>query len=383
MKPIVVIGSGLAGFNTVKALRKINPDIPVVMLTQDDGRNYSKPMLSNGFAKNKGEAELAMATAADTAASLGIELRSHVEVVSIDAAAKCVQLADGTLEYDKLVLALGADTWTPPLEGDATDCVFSVNDLCGYGRFRNALANKKKVTILGGGLIGCEFANDLATGGFEVELVEPQGRCLPLLLPPVAAKAVATGLEAAGVKFHFGPLAKAVRHGEEGRLITELSDGTLIESDVVFSAIGLRPRTALAKAAGLRINRGIVTDQLLRTSDASIFALGDCAEVNGHLLPFVLPLMAASRALAQTLAGNDTPVSYGVMPVTIKTPACPVVVLPVAPDTAGEWHIEEVDSSSVRALFRAADGRLLGYALTGSLGREKMQLNKEIAPLMP
>lgn len=382
MKPILVVGTGLAGFNTVKELRKLNPDVPVVMLTHDDGRNYSKPMLSNGFAKGKDADGLAMGSAADTAASLKVDVRTHIDVVGIDRANKRVLLPDAHLDYDKLVLAVGASTWTPPLQGDAVGEVFSVNNLTDYDHFRKALDGKKKVLILGGGLIGCEFANDLVNGGFEVELVEPQGRCLPLLLPDVASKAVAAGLEAAGVKFHFGPLAQGVDHGADGKLVTSLSNGAQVESDVVLSAIGLRPRIGLAQEAGLAVNRGIITDRFLRTSDPDIFALGDCAEVEGHVLPFVLPLMAASRALAKTLAGEETAVSYGVMPVTIKTPACPVVVIPVAGNVEGDWQVE-AQGRNVRALFRAPDGSLKGYALTADAGKEKMQLNKDIAPLMP
>lgn len=380
--PIVVIGTGLAGFNVIKGLRKLAPEQPIVMLTADDGRNYSKPMLSNGFAKNKTADELALNSAEETAKKYQLELRTHTEVLAIDRDNKQLQLADGEIAYDKLVLALGADTWTPPLKGDAVDQIYSVNDITDYGHFRAAIEGQKKVLVLGGGLIGCEFANDMVSAGHSVELVEPQGYCLPLLLPEQASQAVAAGLQQAGVRFHFGPLAEAVNHAPNGKFITQLSDGTEVESDVVFSAIGLRPRTALAKAAGLDTERAIVVDRQLRTSDANIFALGDCAEVDGHLLPFVLPLMAASRALAKTLAGEETNVSYGVMPVTIKTPACPVTVLPVSKEEAGEWQIE-TQGQDVKALFYAADGELKGYALTGAYVKEKMKLNKDIAPLMP
>jgi rubredoxin-NAD+ reductase len=382
MNPIVVIGSGLAGFNTVKEFRKLDKETPLVMLTADDGRSYSKPMLSTGFTKEKSADELALASPEQVAEQFNVTVRTHVHVAGIDTEKRRVLLPDDHLDYSKLVLALGADTWTPPLEGDAVGEVFSVNDLIDYGRFREVLAGKKTVTILGGGLIGCEFANDLSNGGFRVNLVEPLGRCLPMLLPEPASAAVARGLEALGVAFHFGPLAKAVHRGADGTLVTELSDGSQLESDAVLSAIGLRPRTALAKEAGLRTNRGILTDQTLRTSAEHIYALGDCAEVQGHVLPYVLPLMASARALAKTLAGDPTPVSYGVMPVTIKTPACPVVVCPVPGDVDGEWHTEET-GNDVKALFRDRDGNLRGYALTGEAVKEKMALNKALPALMP
>ena len=383
MNPIVVIGSGLAGFNTVKEFRKLDKETPVVVLTADDGRNYSKPMLSTGFTKEKTADELAMATPEQVAEQFNVTVRTGIHVAGIDTDKQRVLLPDDHLDYSALVLALGADTWTPPLEGDAVGEVFSVNDLMDYGRFRQALDGKKSVTILGGGLIGCEFANDLSNGGFQVSRVEPLGRCLPMLLPEAASAAVGRGLESLGVEFHFGPLAKAVHRNRDGEgLVTELSDGTHLKSDVVLSAIGLRPRIDIAKEAGLRTNRGILTDQQLRASADNVYALGDCAEVEGHVLPYVLPLMASARALAKTLAGEATPVSYGVMPVTIKTPACPVVVCPPPEELDGDWEVEE-DGNSVRALFRDRDGALRGYALTGEVVKEKLKLNKELPALMP
>ena len=384
MNPIVIIGSGLAGFNTVKEFRKLDKETPVVVLTADDGRNYSKPMLSTGFTKEKTADELAMATPEQVAEQFNVTVRTGIHVAGIDTDKQRVLLPDDHLDYSSLVLALGADTWTPPLEGDAVGEVFSVNDLMDYGRFRQALEGKREVTILGGGLIGCEFANDLSNGGFQVNLVEPMGRCLPMLLPEPASAAVGRGLEDLGVRFLFGPLAKAVHHGKDNpdKLVTELSDGTHLESDVVLAAIGLRPRIGIAKDAGLKTNRGIVTDQSLRTSADNVYALGDCAEVQGHVLPYVLPLMASARALAKTLAGEPTPVSYGVMPVTIKTPACPVVVCPVPEELEGDWDTEE-EGNTVKALFRDRDGNLRGYALTGDAVKEKMKLNKELPALMP
>ena len=149
MQPIVIIGSGLAGFNTVKEFRKLDKDTPIVMLTSDDGRNYSKPMLSAGFTKEKTADDLCMATPEKVAEQFNVEVRTDVHVAEIDPSGKRVLLPDDHLDYSKLVLALGADTWTPPLEGDAVGDVFSVNDLMDYGKFRAAVDGKKTVTILG------------------------------------------------------------------------------------------------------------------------------------------------------------------------------------------------------------------------------------------
>ena len=379
MSPIIVIGTGLAGFNLLKELRKLDQETPVIMLTSDDGRNYSKPMLSTGFTKSKQADELAMGGPEQTATAFNATVRTGVTVTAIDRAAKEVVLGEERLKYSKLVLACGAEVFRPPLEGDGLDRVYTVNDLMDYARFREAVAGKKTVLITGGGLIGCEFANDLTNGGYQVHLVEPVGRCLPALLPEQASLAVSDALSKLGVVFHFGVFVQRVdQHGDGVR--ATLSDGSTVEADLVLSAVGLRPRIALAEAAGLETGRGIRVDRCLRTSDADIYALGDCAEVDGHVLLYVLPLMAAARALAKTLAGEETPVSYGVMPVSIKTPACPVVCMPPPADVAGEWELE-IDGHHVKGLFRDAEGQLRGYALTGDACGERMKLNKELPAL--
>jgi rubredoxin-NAD+ reductase len=260
--------------------------------------------------------------------------------------------------------------------------VYSVNDLLDYDDFRTAVKKNevKKVCIIGGGLIGCEFTNDLINGGFEVEAVDPLAYCLPTLLPEVAGKAVQAALEEKGAKFHFGLLVTAVNKAESG-VVVSLNNGETISADMVVSAVGVRPSTELARTSGLETNRGIVTNRLLETSASNVYAMGDCAEVNGHVLVYVAPLMAAAKALGKTLAGEPTEVSYPAMPVTIKTPACPVVVAPPAPDAEGDWVVE-VDGNNVRAEFRDDSGTLLGFALTGDATKAKMALQKELPAIM-
>lgn len=381
MDPVIIVGTGLAGYNLAKEFRKADKEQPLMLLTFDDGRNYSKPMLSTGFTKDKTADQLAMADAETMAGQLNAEVRTGVSVSSIDTAAQTLQLDNGdSLKYSQLVLAWGAEVFRPPLEGDGVDQVFSVNDLMDYGRFRQALEGKKKVAIVGGGLIGCEFANDLTNGGFEVEVIEPLGRPLPTLLPEQSSAAVQQGLEAIGVTFNFGPYVTAVNQSGE-KLALTLSDGSATEADIVVSAIGLRPRIKVAEAAGIQVNRGIKVDRFLRTNVANVYALGDCSEVEGNVMLYVLPLMAGARALAKTLAGTETAVAYGPMPVAIKTPACPVVVAPAPNGTEGEWEIE-ADGLNVKALFKDAEGTLRGFALTGECTGEKNALAKQLPPLL-
>jgi rubredoxin-NAD+ reductase len=383
--PVVILGTGLAGYGLAKEFRKHDEETPLILITSDDGRSYSKPMLSTGYTKNHSADDLAQLDAGSMARALKASVWTMTRVNRIDTGRQLIEVGDAqtAIHYGKLVLAVGAEVIRPPIEGDALELVYSVNDLLDYDDFRTAVAknNVRKVCIIGAGLIGCEFTNDLINGGFEVEAVDPLGHCLPTLLPEPAGRAVQAALEAKGARFHFGPLVTAVGRSGEGVVVT-LNTGATIEADIVLCAVGVRPRIELARASGIETNRGIVTDRLLQTSAPNVYALGDCAEVQGHVLVYVAPLMACARALGKTLAGEPTEVSYPAMPVTIKTPACPVVVAPPPAGADGDWQIS-AEGSSVRAEFRDASGGLLGFALTGDATRDKIALQKELPAILP
>jgi rubredoxin-NAD+ reductase len=378
--PVVIVGTGLAGYNLAREFRKLDGETPLLLITADDGRSYSKPMLSTGFGKNKDADGLSMAEPGAMAEQLKAEVRTHTRISGIDPGHKRLWIGEESVIYRDLILAWGAETVRVPIEGDAADCVFPINDLEDYARFRAAAAGKRRVLLLGAGLIGCEFANDLSLGGYEVQLVAPCEQVMPTLLHPAAAAAVQAGLESLGARFHLGPVLNRLQRVEEG-LEAHLSDGQVIPCDVVVSAIGLRPRIDLAAAAGLQVNRGVVVDRHLQTSHANIYALGDCAEVDGLNLLYVMPLMSCARALAQTLAGNPTRVNYGPMPITVKTPVCPLVVSPPPRSTEGVWTVEG-QGADIKVLCRDASGKLLGYALTGAAVMEKLALNKELPALL-
>ena len=382
-RSVVVIGSGLAGYGLVRELRRKDESVSITVLTADGGEGYSKPMISTGYTKDLNADKLAAQSAEELAEQLNVTVRTRTRVASIDTQAQVVQLEGGeALSYSELVLALGAELIRPPIGGDAAEEVLGVNDLDDYRRFQDLLAAKgaKKVAIIGAGLIGCEFTNDLLNGGFKVESVDPMGWCLPTLLPERSGRAVQAALEEKGATFHFGPLAPEVNRAGDGYAVT-LNNGDTIEADAVLCAVGVKPRTGLASDAGIEVNRGIVTDRQLRTNAPNVFAMGDCAEVAGHVLVYVAPLMAAARALAATLAGEATDVSYPAMPVAIKTPACPVVVSPPAKDAEGDWHFEG-DAPDIKALFRSGAGDLLGFALTGQAVKERMALAKQLPAIL-
>ena len=378
--PVVIVGSGLAGYGLAREFRKLDGETPLLLISADDGRSYSKPMLSTAFAKGQDAEALVMAEPGALAEQLNAEIRTHTRVTAIDPQARRLWLDAEPVDYRDLVLALGAECVRVPVDGDATGRILTINDLEDYARFRSALAGKQRVLILGAGLIGCEFANDLRLGGYQVDLVGLSEQPMPELLQPALGGALRDALQQLGVGLYLGRTLASLNPADDG-LQALLSDGTRLSCDLVLSAVGLRPRVALANAAGLACGRGIRVDRRLQTSAEHVYALGDCAEVDGLNLLYVMPLMAGVRALARTLAGEPSEVRYGPMPVTVKTPACPLVVALPPPGRAGNWQLQG-EGPDWQALCRDADGKLLGYGLSGQAVQGRLALNRELPPLL-
>lgn len=382
---IVIIGSGLAGYAVARDLRKLDKQQPVTLLSTNQAEFYSKPMLSNALSKCQEPDSIINSDAVKMADQLDITIRANCRVLSVDPVSRILTVDDNEqIAYEKLVLALGAEQIRLPLQGDGVDHILTVNDIDDYRHFRQTLADKKKVAIIGGGLIGCEFANDLAAAGFQVDVIDIASQPLGRLLPPAAGGFLKNKLEAIGITFHFDASVQSVTQLDDQLRLT-LAGDVKIDADVVLSSVGLNPCTQLAAEAGLQVNRGIVVNQLLQTSNEHIFALGDCAEVMGKVLPFVMPITHAARALAATLTGSETPVRYPAMPVLVKTPACPTVVSPPEAGKSGEWTVEETQdggANGIKALFKDDNGNLLGFALLGNAVAEKNALATQLPAVL-
>lgn len=282
------------------------------------------------------------------AATLGVTLWQHTRVTGIDVQTQEVHTQNkGAVGYRQLVLATGAQAIRLRFSGNAADAVMSVNSLDDYAVFRTRLQPLARVLIIGAGLIGCEFANDLAASGYSVQVVDPGDAPLASLLPPETSVTLRASLAVLGVRWHFGTSAMAIDRIDDAYQAT-FANGQSAVVDVVLSAVGLRADMALAQAAGIATERGTVVNAQLQTSASHVYALGDNTQYAGEsagvsrTLPYVMPIMAAAKALAHTLAGTPTDVQFAVMPVAIKTPALPLVVAPALPGTPGAWvKVEE------------------------------------------
>ena len=413
MHPLIIIGAGLAGWTTIREFRKLDTTTPIVLVSADSGDFYAKPSLSNAFAQKRTPDQLVSTPAAKMVETLNVSLLAHSQVLALDTAAQTITVhtpatadapaSDAMPAYSQLVLATGAHAIRLPLGGNAADQVQSINSLHDYSRFFSVLKahgqcgsssenDSKIVVIMGAGLIGCEFANDLILGGHSVHVVDPMAQPLAALLPAAAGAQVQAALAAVGVQWHFGATVLAVESengsntpsGEAAALLPltiHLSNGVTLQADAVLSAVGLRANTALARTAGIACDRGVVVDAHLQTSANAVFALGDCAQYASaaqRTLPYVMPIMNAARALAATLAGTPTPLVFPLMPVTIKTPALPTVVAPPAPGQAGGWVADAVDETVAGGVWRFVDDAqaVRGFVLTGKQTARRMELSK-------
>ncbi|MBU3541104.1 NAD(P)/FAD-dependent oxidoreductase [Polynucleobacter sp. UB-Tiil-W10] len=377
---IVIIGSGLAGYTVIREIRKLDKAVPITLVTREPGYFYSKPMLSTALASKKEAAQLISTPTDGMATQLELTVLVECDVSAIDVGTQTIQTNKGEIPYGKLVMALGADQIRLPLQGSAANEVITVNDLEDYARFRDAINGKKKIAILGAGLIGCEFANDLVLGGYEVDVIDLAPQALGRLLPEAAALELQGKLSAAGVRWHLSTTVQAIDRQGDSLQVT-LANGKLISCDVFLSAVGLKPRIELAKATGINAGIGIQVNRELETNIKNIFAIGDCAEVEGLVLPYVMPIMQAARALAPTLIGQTTALTYPAMPVMVKTPALATIVSPPSKGAEGKWITTSIEGG-LESRFESADGKLLGFVLMGTATAQRGALTKELPAIL-
>ena len=237
---------------------------------------------------------------------------------------------------------------------------------------------------MGAGLIGCEFANDLQNTDHDVTVIDLSPRPLGRLLPAHVAEAFQQNLEQSGIRFVLSTTVEKVTKINDGQdYAVTLANGQTLVADIVLSAIGLQPNISLAKTAEIQTSRGVITNSLLETNQTDIFAIGDCAEVNGTLLPYVMPIMQQARALAKTLTGQTTSVHYPAMPVAVKTPAAPLTVLPAPLDVDVNWETEELEDGML-AKASDAEGTLRGFVLLGpTAAKQRLTLTKLVPDLIP
>ncbi len=384
--PIIIIGTGIAGYSLAREFRKLDSETPLLMITADAGDNYPKPMLSNALSKEKTADDVVISDANKMAVTLNAEIITHTMVEQIDLKGKIVKIRnkDGlqSKPYEKLILATGAKTNALSVKGNGCADVLSINNLNDYRQFRQRLATAKHIAIIGAGLIGCEFANDLSYTDTNITVIGNNSTAMYPLLPEQIGSALQAALTQYGVDWQLDVTANRIDKTDDNQYAITLNNGEIITADLVLSAIGLHPDLTLAKQANLITQRGIVTDLTLQTSDPHVYALGDCAEVAGLNLLYIAPIMAGAKALATTLTGTLTEVSYPAMPVMVKTTHYPIIVSPPARDAEGGWQFTYFDEG-IKGEFTNENGALIGFVLSGAATNERQALIKLLPPILP
>lgn len=374
---IVVVGSGLAGFGVLRELRKLSSDAKLTLVTLEDGHFYSKPALSTALAKGKTAETLVTSTAEKMIAQLMLDARIGRKAEAIDRTGKALCTTGGPIPYDALVLATGALPVRPPIEGDAAHRAIAINQLDHYERFRRELPDGARVLIMGSGLVGTEFANDLVTSGYKPVVVDMLPLPLGQLVPPVVGEKVRDRLAAEGVEWHLGRKIVSINYSQPGPgYVATLDDGTTIEAALVLSAVGLSPNVALAQEAGLDVDMGIKVNQYGQTSDPHIFAVGDCAEYEHGLSTYVIPIMAAARGIAPSALGTPTAIRFPPLSVQVKTTVFPINLLPPSRTATGVWRTLEEDGDGGNHIFVDTDNVVRGYVLTQEKCEHRTNMDK-------
>ncbi|MFV2099900.1 nitrite reductase large subunit NirB [Micromonospora sp. LOL_024] len=301
---VVVIGNGMVGQRFVDALRDRDPQARwrVTVLAEETRPAYDRVRLSAYFDGADAE-DLNLHTAHD-----GVELRLDEPASGVDRTRRVVTTGTGEHPYDMLVLATGSYPFVPPVDGVGLPGVFVYRTLDDLVSISEYAQGRRAGTVIGGGLLGLEAANALRLLGLGTSVVEFAPRLMPAQVDTAGGAMLRRYVADLGVACHLGVATTALRPGPDGSVAAlELADGTVLDTDLVVVAAGIRPRDELARAAGLDLGPrgGVLVDTACRSTDERIYAVGECAAVDGTCFGLVAPGYAMAEVVADRLVGGS------------------------------------------------------------------------------
>ena len=324
---VVIVGAGRAGWQMAEALRALDAQLPITLVSACAGDVYDKPLLSVAMARGLPAEALVKERGADAARRLGVRLLADTHAIHINRAQRQLRTTRGTLRYGELILAHGAQAALPA--GLPAALCWRINHLGAYQKLRAALGDAPKdVLIIGAGLIGSELANDLALGGHRITLLDVQAAPLARWPEEQAGGPLLAAWQGLPIRFLGCATVNAVVRDAQGRYRVDTACGQQIEADQVIVCSGLQTPPRLARSAGLTWQGGIAVDAAtLRTSDPHIHALGDCISVNGQVSRFIEPIARQARTIAAAIAGGEAvPYEHRAAPVRVKTSSQPLTL---------------------------------------------------------
>jgi nitrite reductase (NADH) large subunit len=365
-EPLVIVGNGMAAARLVDELAKTALGRYAVAVIGDEPRlAYNRVLLSSVLAGETGSHEIELRPA-DWWRDRGVTVRYGYRVTEIDTGRRELKIAgEESMEYSKLVLATGSTPLRLNVPGADLAGVHTFRDTRDVDLLLTLAAAKKRVVVVGGGLLGLEAAYGLAKAGAPVTLLHLMDRLMERQLDGPAADLLKTLVERKGIRILLNASTKCI-HGDGQVEAVELADGSRLEADAVIFAAGIRPNSALAKEAGIAVNRGIVVNDEMQTASPDIYALGECAEHRGTCYGLVEPAYEQARVLAQHLAGR--PASYPGSVVSTNLKVSGVGVFSAGDFMGGDGSESLVLSDRRRGTYKKlviADGRLTGALLIG------------------
>lgn len=301
---LVMIGNGMAGVRTLEELLAVAPDLyDITVFGAEPHPNYNRILLSPVLAGEQTLEQIVL-NDLDWYASHGIRLLLGKKVARIDRAARCVQAEDGTrVQYDRLLIATGSNPVILPVPGADLKGVLTYRDIHDTEAMIEASARWKQAVVIGGGLLGLEAANGLRQRGMQVTVVHLMPWLMERQLDRTAGDMLRKTLESRGLEFKLEARTERITGDAEGRVsAVRLKSGEDLPAQLVVMAVGIRPNTQLAEAAGLYCNRGIVVSDTMQTYDPRIYAVGECANHRGIAYGLVAPLFEMARVCANHLA---------------------------------------------------------------------------------
>jgi nitrite reductase (NADH) large subunit len=365
-EPLVIVGNGMAAARLVDELAKTALGRYAIAVIGDEPRlAYNRVLLSSVLAGETASHDIELRPAGWWR-DRGVTLKYGCIATEIDVGRRELKIAGyESITYSKLVLATGSTPLRLNVPGAALAGVHTFRDSRDVDLLLTLAAQKKRVVVVGGGLLGLEAAYGLAKAGAAVTLVHLMDRLMERQLDAPAAQLLKSLVERKGIEVLLNANTAAL-HGETRIEAVELTDGRRLDADAVIFAAGIRPNTALAKEAGISVNRGIVVDDHLQTGAADIFALGECAEHRGVCYGLVEPAYEQARVLARHLSGGAISYDGSVVATNLKVSGVSVFS---AGDFTGAEGSESVVLNDVRGgtykKLVIAEGRLTGAVLVG------------------
>lgn len=369
MKRLVIIGNGMAPGRVLERLFEVDPDAYAVTIFNAEPRvNYDRIMLSPVLAGEKSYADIIIHDD-EWYAKNGVTLHKGKKVVEIDRNTKRVTAEDGTsAAYDTLLIATGSSPFVIPVPGHDLPGVVTYRDLEDVEKMLNAAKDGGRAVVIGGGLLGLEAAAGLKAQGMDVTVLHLMPTLMERQLDPAAGELLENAIKDRGIDV----ITKANTHsilGESHVTGVRLDDGTIIDCDLVCMAVGIRPSTELAKEAGLEVNRGIVVDDAMVTSDPSVYAVGECVEHRGMCYGLVAPLYDMAAVIADQLTGSDATYEGSVTSTKLKVTG--IDLFSAGDFSEAEDREDIVLRDATGGIYKRLvlqDDRLIGVVLYGDTG---------------